>query len=209
MHTKFVKCDSNGQVLHAGTAGIGFSLVPACSTPFSATERPGSYPVKVVLDGGKVLDVVNGDVHFLDAPFRAFDLANGDANEFWLVTTFETRGEGIIRAPGKQRVTYSVQTSAAVPFAVPVGAVGIKVRPGTLAHSFYFSGATPGPARIWIRTAGGEWFDTGEDLDPTDGAGAFDVIALTRNVTVAGDRLYLQSGGLGLSVAIDATCEVG
>jgi hypothetical protein len=175
--------------------------VPA--RPLAATQRPGSYPIRVTLDGGRYFDVTSDDAKCIDQSFRWLSLTGGEQGDTWKVQLLETRDERVYPPGQRGSVPVTVQAPTACPTAAPALATdGIKVRPGTRAHTFYASG-TPTMAALYVRSNGGNWRDTGEVLD----FGSTPVIS--RTVTNSGDRLALKADAVGMNIEIDAEVEVG
>lgn len=208
MISRPVVLDSTGKAERVGGTGLGFQLVPALIVGAVATQRAGSFPINVRRRnsrGGYVdelIPITNGDALFFEESFDQIDVLNGEASDCFLLRVFETRAEGVICAAGKQRASCTVQAATAVPTIVPVGAVGFRVRPGTIGHNFYFTG-TLQLARIWCRSKGGTWVDSQVDIDATIEAVAF------RLNWVGADRIYLQAAAGTMNVEVDATEEVG
>ena len=210
MRTRPIVLDANGRAEKCANSGVGFRLMPAAPTDAKSTTRLGSFPVTVRLRGpgsgsyiGDPLTIVASDVRYCEdgEEFGNLDIVDGEAFDGWLVETFETRGGGVIPSGNKTRRTATVQTATALSNAAPVGAVGFRVRPGTLGHNFYFSG-TLAAARIWARSKAGTWTDTLEDIDATTEPVAY------RATFVSADRLYLQAPAT-MSLEVDVVEEVG
>lgn len=187
--------------------GRGFRVVPAAApsttAEYLATRRPGRYPLVVVPDGDRErLHVGNADSRFIAGGFRLLDVEGAESGDCYVVEALED-GESVQPAGARQRVAYRVQAATAVPTVAPAAAGdGIAVRPQTTTLTIYASGVL-GLARLWVRSVGGTWVDTLEDLDFTAAA------VITRYVDLPGDRVYLRAAGAGLNVEIDATAEVG
>ena len=225
MDTKIRTVDAAGEIKDAGGAGVGFSVVPAF-TPSARKSgraggwdfvRPGSYPIKVRLDDGRLLEIVNGDPIYLERGFRSFKVVSATAEESWLATVMQAHGDR--RDPAQRtRVCVPVRTTYTVPTTAPSDAliasgVAMAVPQGLKSWSFYCS-IDPGvlhevTSAVIVRTAGGEWKDTGtritvNDTDPP--------VSQTVDNDVSGTHLYLrQVSGVGavMAVAIDASVEVG
>lgn len=202
MREFFVTLDSNGKALDVGTRGIGFRLVPARPQSAAVGTRPGSYPIRVKPDGGSTeLHITADDTRRLES-FKFLVIEGGEAGDVWKVQIIERPGEHI--DPPGQRGSVNVQVQPATPCTAGVPTLatqGFKVRPGTKAHTFYASGV-PEVANLFVRSAGGTWYPTGEELDFT----ANNVI--TRVVYNSTDRVYLQASGAML-IEIDSEVEVG
>lgn len=203
--------DSAGNAAKCGGEGIGFRLIPSAPRDAAGTVRLGSFPVAVRLRSktggfvGEPIEIANSDARFeRDAgdEFGSFDIIGGEAGDSWLVETYERKCQGVIPAPGKTRRTCTVQAATAMPTIAPVGAVGFRIRPGTVGHNFGFTG-TLQAARIWARMKSGTWIDTLEDIDATVEPVAY------RAAWVSADRLYLRSAAATMNVEVDAVEEVG
>lgn len=202
MREQLFNLDSTGAARDVGSSACGFRLTPARPAGGSVTQRPGSYPVKVTLDDGREFHVTSDESRFLEEPFRSMQVTGGEAGDGWRVQLFDTTREGAF--PGsRSSVPVQVQAAAACPTAAPAASSdGFKVRPGTRAHTFY-AGGTLTTARLWVRSAGGTWVDTGEDLDFATNP------VQSRIVTNSADRVYLRAAAANMTMEIDSEVEVG
>lgn len=211
MYASLRAADANGKIIDAGRpGGFGFRLMPAADYDSADGVRPGSFPVKVTFLGGArpALTIVNSDVRYFAEKHEGFTVEGSELGAAWVVEEYFHRNEGVIPAGTKQRRTIQVQAATVVPQTNPsTSAHGYKIRPGTLSHHFYFSGAGVGTitAEIWVRTKAGVWYAGGTDavLDPSSGP------IFTRFQEAHADRIALKASGANLSVEIDADIEVG
>lgn len=205
MQSRFLIADATGKITRAGE-GCGFALLPGRDAA-ALTVRPGAFPVRVKTKAGKVIEITGPHCYYfldeVDEKRQAFDVECGadGAGESWNVISFQDVREGVRGGAGRARITTRVQSAAAAPTIVPVGAVGWKVRPGTQTWTAYGAGVL-GLARIWVRDLDGVWTDTLEDLDFASNPVA------TRLVDATG-RVYLRAAAATLTLAIDVMEEVG
>lgn len=202
MREVYVSLDSSGNARDVGGRAHGFRLVPSRQVGALVTSRPGSYPIRVTTDTGQQFDVSSDESRLLAEPFNWLQLTGGESGDGWRVQLFEARHEAVFPAGQRSTVAVQVQAATACPTAAPSGTDGFKVRPGTRAHTFY-AGGTATTARLWVRSAGGTWVDTGEDLDFAANA------AQSRVVTNSADRVYLKAAASGMTIEIDSEVEVG
>lgn len=205
MRVLFPKIATNGRADDVATRAVGFRLTPGrpdvtgVQRPWE--QRPGAYPVKVRLDSGPELIITNGDALFFEAAFNVLQVF-GEPGDVWALQVFEHRSEGVIPA-ARSSVAVQVQPPTACPTVAPTLATeGWKVRPGTRSHTLYASG-TLTTARLWVRSASGAWYDTGEDLDFTTNP------VQARLVYATADRVYLRAAAGSMNIEIDSECEVG
>lgn len=203
MREDFVSLDSTGSARDVGGRAHGFRVVPGRQVGAAVNVRPGSYPIRVTTDGGQRFDVTSDEARLLGEPFNWLQLTGGEAGDVWRVQLLEQRHEAVFPAGQRSAVPVQVQAATACPTIAPTLATeGFKVRPGTRAHTFYAAGVAT-TARLWVRSAGGTWVDTGEDLDFTANA------AQSRIVTNSADRVYLRAAAGGMTIEIDSEVEVG
>ncbi len=201
MREQIVTLDSTGNARDVGTRAFGFRVVPARGV--GSTARPGSYPLRVTLDGGQSFEISADESKLLSAPFLWLNLSGGESGDSWKVQLFETPAESIVPPGARGSVAVPIQgTPTACNTLAPVGAVGFKVRPGTRAHTFYGSGVAQ-VARLWVRSATGNWYDTGDDLDFSSN------LTHVRLVYATADRFQLVAAAGTLLIEIDAEVEVG
>lgn len=200
MREQIATLDATGTARDLGGRAFGFRVVPARGVGSAA--RPGSYPLRVTLNGGQSFDVTADESKLLADPFLWMNLSGGESGDSWKVQLFETPAESIVPPGQRGSVAVPLQVPTACNTVAPVGAVGFKVRPGTRAHTFYGSGVAQ-VARLWVRSASGNWYDTGDDLDFVAN------LTHVRLVYATADRFQLVSAAATLLVEIDAEVEVG
>lgn len=205
-----VKADGRAE---ANAAGVGFRVRPAvtpkASADYARAARPGSYPVRVRIDGqGEALNVVNADSYYFaeGGRFRFLQVVDGEAGDVWQFDVFESREEGQTPAGRPARAPFELAPlGTAVPTAVPaVAGDGFLLRPGQRKITVYFAGALT-TATLWVRQLDGTWFDLNESIDPTGANPRFD----TRELGVPGDRFYLRAAAGGMTMKIEVDAEVG
>lgn len=202
MRQFIVALDALGAAQDVGVPGVGFRVVPARAAGADVGTRPGSYPIRVKLNGGSTsYEVTSDDARVLREPFRWLALEGGESGDGWKVEIFEDYRERVDPPGARGSVPVRVQAPTAIGTAAPIAMEGIKVRPGTRTHTFY-AGGTLAAARLWVRSAGGTWVDTLEDLDFVTSP------VQTRVVYNSADRVYLK-GSAGMTLEIDSECEVG
>lgn len=203
MRSTTLRADADGKILNAAGRGIGFMLTPAVSQGASATIRPGSFPVKVRFIGEGEPFEVSAAKSYERREFQGFAIEGCESGDSWEVTVLEECGERVSPPATRTRVPVQVQASAAIPTIAPTLVTeGARVRPGTIGHTFYFTGVAQ-LIRIWVRSRGGTWFDTGEDIDTAA------QLVEARQAFMPGDRIYLRAPLAGTNVEIDAVEEVG
>ncbi|MFN7133799.1 MAG: hypothetical protein ACK4N5_17120 [Myxococcales bacterium] len=200
MRGPILKAGNDGRIRGAGGRGVGFAIRPAVEVGGSVTDLPGSLPVRVRFHGeGETFDVDTSEAYYRGR-FDGFDVEGCEPGACYRVVVFESDKDGVFPG-GKTEVLRQLRPLTAIPTAAPVGAVGVKVRPGFRKLTYHFSGVSQ-LLTVWAQTAGGTWFVAGE----LDTAG--EPVA-TRDVWAPGGRVYLQAPVGGTSVEIDVTCEVG
>lgn len=204
-----VKADGRAEV---ASPGLGFRLRPGAQPPnalgYSRTQRPGSYPINLRIDGeGEVLTVANADSYYLDPKkrFTFLQLVNGTAGDLWHCDVFESTGEGQSPAGRPSRVPIELAaTGTAVPTTAPaLAADGFALRTGQRRISTYFAG-TLSVATLWVQLQNGTWFDTQDQADPASGP-RYD----TREVAVPGNRFAWRAAAGAMTMTIEAEAEVG
>lgn len=205
MESRFFVADSAGLIKRAGE-GCGFALLPGRPAA-STTVRPGSFPVRVRTREGKVIEVTGPhSYYFLDeikARRQGFDVEGAAAGEGWNVICFNDPIEGVRGGGGRVRVTTRVQPAQAASVVAPVNGdtSGFVVRPGT--QSWQITGAGVLQAvRVWVQGVDGVWTDTLQDFD-------LSLRSVESRLADMTGRVYLQAAGVGLTLAIDVTDEVG
>lgn len=201
-----------GGVAEVGAPGVGFRLRPGAFPPnasgYARTQRPGSYPIQLKLDGqGEAITVLNGDSYYFGEAggFRFLQLVNGEAGDLWLVDVFESRDEGVTPDGKRQRVPYELApTGTAVPAADPAAAAdGYALRNGQKTITTYFGG-TLTTATLWVMKQDGTWFNTGEVVDPT-GAPFYD----TRDIRVSAKRFAWRAAAANMTMCLEVDAENG
>jgi len=210
--TVTVKSDGRAE---GASPGVGFRVRPAAlpraAQDYSRSARPGSYPVRVRLDGaGESFLVLNADSYYFaegrEPAFKFLQLVDGDPGDLWQIDVFETRAEGQTPAGRPSRAPFElVPAGTSAPNVNPTLATdGFPLRPGQRRITTYWAG-TLGVATLWVRRLDGTWFNTLETVDSSGGAQLYD----TREVAVPGDRAYWRATGAGLTYALEVEAEVG
>lgn len=204
-----VKTDGRAEV---ASPGVGFRLRPGAQPPnaagYSRTQRPGSYPVHVRIDGqGEPLIVANSDSFYFpkDRPFTFLQLVSAESGELWQVDVFEHRDEGQTPSGARQRVPFELApTGTAVPTTAPAAATdGYPLRNGQRSISTYFAG-TLSVATLWVMLQDGTWFDTQDTADPSSGP-RFDA----RDIRVSARRFAWRAASASMTMTIEVDAEHG
>lgn len=210
MRSSFATIKADGRA-ELASPGVGFRIRPGAFPPsssgYSRTQRPGSYPIQVKLDGqGDPITVLNGDSYYFGAEgFRFLQVVNGEAGDLWIVDVYENRGEGVTPDGRRQRVPYELAAAGtAVPAADPASATdGYALRNGQKAITTYWAGVLT-QATLWVMRQDGTWFNTGEQVDAT-AAPYYD----TRDVRVSAKRFYWRAAAANMTMCIEVDAENG
>ena len=207
-----IKTDGRAE---AASPGVGFRVrpgaLPRTAPDYARTSRPGSYPIRVRLNGeGEPLLVQNADsYYFSDAKreepaFKFLQLVDGESGDLWHIDIFETRQEGQTPAGRPSRAPFELlPAGTSAPAANPaLSTDGFPLRPGQRRITTYFAGAA-GVATLWVRQLNGTWLNTLETIDST--VQAYD----TREVAVPGDRAFWRAAAAGLTMTVEVEAEVG
>lgn len=192
--------DSNGRT-RVALAGQGFSVRPGGSSP-------GYFPVTVIADSadGEMRFVVRDSGHKpTPRPFVELRIEDAPVNSTFDVTVTapgET-GPGASSTLTRSMQRVSAAAGDAVPQVAPAAASdGYEIAPDQTAWSFFFSGVLGNVQSIYQMDPDGNWFDTGDTIDP-----ATETVA-ARQVLAPDGRIALKSVGAGTVVRVFRTLEV-
>lgn len=219
LKSEYFRADSSGQMIGVGSAGFGFCIRPALQPARASTDIPGHFPLSVRLQGrSDYIAIPNGDSYYFEERFQGFDVVNATPLGWYIITTFEKRGDALVQSGQKTRLVRRVLSAASLatsPALValswdPADAVtpGFKLYPGARALQFVFAGGTPRTISLAVADAS----RSGTPLYTEELVAVGDFVSgapIFRTVDFASPGMALYADGAGITATVEVEEEVG